>query len=88
MEREQISGKIRQFFESSFPQAGSQLNNSTDLLREWFVDSFGIIETVLFLEEKFGVQLNRADISAENFGSVDTLTDFVMSSQTVSGTGA
>ena len=41
------------------------------------MDSFGIIETVMFLERNFGVEIARADISGEHFENVTSLAEFV-----------
>ena len=47
------------------------------MLDDWFVDSFGIIEVVMFLEKSFGVKVSRADINTANFGNIDALSEFV-----------
>ena len=54
-----------------------ELSLDTHLLDDWFVDSFGIVNTTLFLEEKFGIEISRADINAENFRSIETLSRYV-----------
>lgn len=72
-----IAGRLHAFFVASFPHPGATLEVDTDLLGEWFVDSFGIVQTVQFLEDTFGVRLERVDINAENFTSIRTLTAFV-----------
>lgn len=41
------------------------------------MDSFGIIEIVMFLEKSFGLKIARADINGPNFGSVEALSEFV-----------
>ncbi len=79
MQKEQISEQILQFIASEFPQPGIELTDSTNLLEEWFVDSLGIVETVMFLERNFGIQVRRADISGINFESVRSLSELVWS---------
>ncbi|PIR00587.1 MAG: acyl carrier protein [Nitrospinae bacterium CG11_big_fil_rev_8_21_14_0_20_45_15] len=74
MELDQIEEKIRGFIESEFPNSGEELENTTNLLEDWFVDSFGIINTLMFLENEFGVNVDRADITPGNFKSVHTLS--------------
>ncbi len=78
MTRTEIEGQLRGFIEETFPQPGARVQNSTDLLKDWFVDSFGIIETVMFLEQTFGVSVARADIHGDNFKNIDTLTALVL----------
>ncbi len=48
------------------------------MLENWFVDSFGIIETVMFLESSFGIKVSRADINGSNFENIASLSDFVV----------
>lgn len=72
-----IAGRIREFLETEFAGQGSELTDTTNLLEDFFVDSFGIIDTVMFLENTFGVQISRADINGENFRDVASLTEFV-----------
>jgi acyl carrier protein len=77
MHKEEIVHQIREFIASEFPMPGQELTSHTDLLEEWFVDSLGIVETVMFLERQFGVQLQRADINGVNFRNVEALSELV-----------
>ncbi|MEE3332352.1 MAG: acyl carrier protein [Myxococcota bacterium] len=77
MDPTEITQRIQQYLEEEFPNEAVRLEVSTDLLEEWFIDSLGITETVLFLESSFGVELTRADINGENFKSIETLTGLV-----------
>ncbi len=77
MTNDQIRDQIRRFLTTTFPAAGVELTDETDLLEEWFVDSLGIVQTVMFLEQTFGIQLGRADIDAVNFRTVATLAALV-----------
>ncbi len=77
MTNDQIRDRIREFLATTFPAAGVELTDETDLLEEWFVDSLGIVQTVMFLEQTFGIQVGRADIDAVNFRSVASLAALV-----------
>ena len=76
-QEQEISAKLRGFLESEFPNEGTELDPTTDLLDEWFVDSLGIVQTVMFLEESFGIEIARADINGENFKNISALSAFV-----------
>ena len=78
MSKTEIVDDLKAFLEREFPNQGVDLTETTDLLGEWFVDSLGIIETVLYLEKNFGVDVKRADINGDNFQNLDTLSDFVV----------
>ena len=72
-----IAGLFNSFFRAMYPHTDVELGLDTDLLGEWFVDSFGVVQTVQFLEDTFSVTIDRVDINAENFNSIRTLTAFV-----------
>ena len=78
MSKTEIVDDLKAFLEREFRNQGVDLTETTDLLGEWFVDSLGIIETVLYLEKNFGVDVKRADINGDNFQNLDTLSDFVV----------
>ena len=78
IDRQEIATRIKTFLETELPAPDSKLTDGTDLLDEWFVDSFALIETVMFLETSFGIKIERADINGENFQNVAALTDFVV----------
>jgi acyl carrier protein len=77
MQRSEISKRILAFLREKHSREGLALTEETDLLKEWFLDSLAVVETVVFLEQDFGLSLNSADISAATFQNVKTLTDFV-----------
>lgn len=77
MQSAEIKSQLKNFFEKEFPDSGVALTDDTDLLDDWFVDSFGIVNTTLFLEETFNIDVSRADINAENFRSIETLAQYV-----------
>jgi acyl carrier protein len=72
-----IAEKIRAFLVDTFPHDDLELSDSTDLMGEWFVDSFGLVQTVMFLESEFSIELRRADVHPDNFRSVTTLLTLV-----------
>ncbi len=80
VEQEKISLKIRDFLLESFPHQGKALQDSTDLLNDWFVDSLGIIMMVVFIEKTFEINVQSVDVNDENFHSIQTLTEFVLNS--------
>ncbi len=77
MTHSEIADTLRTFLQQEFPNQGAALSDTTDLLKDWFVDSLGIIETVLFLEKTFGIDIARADINGSNFRNIAVLSEFV-----------
>ena len=78
MDETGVTEKIRNFLLESFPHQGKSLENFTDLLNDWFVDSLGIIMTVVFLEKTFQIDIQSVDVNDENFHSISSLTQFVL----------
>ncbi len=76
MERSEIYSRLLAFINETFPHQGMELSGDTDLLNDWFVDSLGIIQTVVFFEEEFSIDMDGADVNVNNFYSINTLTDF------------
>jgi len=77
MSRDQIANRLLGYFRSRAPDPAIALTASTRLIDDWLLDSLGILDALLYLEDEFGVAMQRADITAETFGSVSSLTDFI-----------
>lgn len=77
MNRVEIAQQLKHFLQTQFPNPGVELQETTDLLGGWFIDSLGIVQTVLFIESTFGIDVQRADINGANFKDIATLSDFV-----------
>jgi acyl carrier protein len=78
MDRTEIAIQLKTFLETEFPSQSVELTEATELLHDWFFDSLGIIETVLFVESTFCIEVQRADITGANFRNIGTLVDFVV----------
>ncbi|MEO1999791.1 MAG: acyl carrier protein [Planctomycetaceae bacterium] len=78
MQRTEVIAHIKSFLQQSAPSSGLTVNEETSLLDGWFIDSLGIVQTVIFLEQTFGCDIRPADINASNFDTVATLAAYVM----------
>lgn len=54
-----------------------RLGNDDSLLKTGVIDSMGVLELVLFLEETFGVKVGDHQITADNLGSITAVARFV-----------
>ena len=69
---------LQRFIEQRFPLAGTkQLGDDTPLLDSGIVDSLGILDLVVFIEETFGIVAEDHELVPENFGTLAALTRFV-----------
>ena len=60
-----------------FTDDDSQLQNEASFLEEGIVDSTGVLELVMFVEETFGVVIEDQEIVPENFDSVGQLAAYI-----------
>lgn len=59
----------------------SPLEHDEDLLATDQLDSQGMMELVAFIEESFAIEVGDADLTPENFKSVDAIASYVTSKQ-------
>lgn len=64
--------------ESFFGNERANIPLDLSLVEEGIVDSFGIIELVAFLESQFDITVEDEDITNENFGSINKMTDYIL----------
>jgi acyl carrier protein len=60
-----------------FSSDGFRYPDDASFLEEGIVDSQGVMELVLFVEENFGVQVKDTEIIPDNFDSVNKLTAYI-----------
>ena len=53
------------------------LTNNVSLLELGIIDSTGVLELVQFLEEKYGIQVEDADLTLDNLDSLDNLVGYL-----------
>ena len=56
---------------------GDEIPDSFDLLVEGVIDSFGILELLMQLEERFGTQLDFSDLDPDDLTRIGPLSRFV-----------
>lgn len=74
--REKIRGHILENL--MFTDDPSKLPDDASLLDMGVIDSTGVLELVLLIEENFSMQVVDTAIVPENFDSVDRIVSFVM----------
>jgi acyl carrier protein len=74
--RDKIRGHILENL--MFTDDASRLPDDASLLDMGVIDSTGVLELVLLIEENFAMQVVDTAIVPENFDSVDRIVSFVM----------
>lgn len=75
-----VTAKVRGYIIDNFlyTRPDFALGEDDSLLGSGIVDSMGVMEVIMFLEESFGVTVNDADITEENLGTVRAITSYVL----------
>lgn len=60
-----------------FTDDNGRLQDNTSFLEEGVVDSTGVLELVMFVEETFGTTVEDEEIVPENFDSLEQLARYV-----------
>jgi len=73
-----IKGKIVKFVKDYFiKESGIVIDGDTLFLEKGILDSTGVIELVVFLEETFKIEIEDAEIVPDNLNSINLLVDFI-----------
>lgn len=72
--------KIREFIFKNFlfDASDSSLKDDDSFLEQGIIDSTGMLELVVFLDENFGIRVEDNELIPENLDSVNRLTDFII----------
>ena len=75
----EIEAKIRTYIAHNllFSDNGFTYNDDDSFLQEGIIDSIGVLELVLFVEETFDLIVPDFEITPDNFDSVNKLTNFI-----------
>jgi acyl carrier protein len=73
----QIEQEIRNFLTEKFLFGRSEaLNNDVPLLGN-VIDSQGVIDLILFIQERFSISVDDEDVTTDNFASVKSAVGFI-----------
>ena len=74
-----VESQIRDYILQNFlfTGDGGALRDDASFLEDGIVDSTGVLELVMFVEEKFGVAVEDDEVLPEHFDSVERLARYV-----------
>lgn len=72
-----VEQQIRTFLAENFFVEDADLRGDASLTRTGIIDSTGVMEILLFLEERFGVRVPDEDITPENLDTIDALVRYL-----------
>ena len=79
---DQVASRIYTFIEEDLLMGqGVEFQLDDSLLEEGIIDSLGLLEIVTFIESEFGISVQDADVTLDNFGDVNAIAAYVKSLQ-------
>jgi acyl carrier protein len=77
IQRDAALAHIRDFVLLNFIMADESLGEHDSLTESAVIDSTGLLEIVLYLEDAFGLQIPDEDVLPEQFDTLGRLADYV-----------
>jgi acyl carrier protein len=75
-----IKEKVKTFIRDSFLfDSTAKLKDGDSLLEKGIIDSTGVLELVLYLEEEFGIKIEDEEITPENLDSLANIENLLKS---------
>lgn len=77
----ELQPKIRDYIAKNllFSSNGFEYGDDDSFLEQGIVDSMGVLELVMFVEEGFGIMVDDQDITPDNFDTVNKLATYINS---------
>lgn len=77
-----IRGQVRDFVQQSFfyGRPSELVDDEMPLVEYGGVDETGVLEIAEFIEETYGVRVDEADLTPENFDSVEGIARYIYAS--------
>lgn len=73
----ELERDVRGFISDNFILDGDDLAGDASLTQQGVLDSMGVLELIMFVEERFGVKIPDEDTLPENLDSVDRIVRYV-----------
>jgi acyl carrier protein len=73
----EIERDVRAFISENFILDGEDLEGDASLTGEGVLDSMGVLELIMFVEERFGFKVPDEDTLPENFDSIDRIVRYL-----------
>ncbi len=75
---DQIRNELTLFVTRNFNVETSDINMDESLIDQGIIDSFGLTEITVFIEQKFGMKIGEQDMTREAFGSMNKMANFIV----------
>ena len=74
-----IAARVKNYILENYMFTDDQeaLGNAESFLEKGIIDSTGIMEVILFLEEEFGISVKDEEMVPENLDSIDNIASYI-----------
>jgi acyl carrier protein len=73
--------EVLTFLETQFALSPDTVTNEVGLFSEGYLDSFSIVDLIMFLETKAGIKVDPVEVNLDNLDSIDKILAYVASKQ-------
>lgn len=73
----EIEQDVREFITENFILDSEDLASDASLTRHGVLDSMGVLELIMFIEERFELKVPDEDTLPENFDSIDRIVRYL-----------
>ena len=79
MDIQNIKPQIRQYIAQNllFSSNGFKYSDNASFLEEGIVDSLGIMDLTMYIQESYGVTISDAELTPDNFDSVNKVAQYI-----------
>ena len=75
-----LKEELREFFKNKFMiEIDGNLSDDHSFLENGIIDSTGVLELVMFLEEKYGIKVADEELLPENLDSFNNISRYLQS---------
>jgi acyl carrier protein len=73
-----VREQVRDFVCTNFLfNSAAPIDDDSSLMEQGIVDETGVLELVMFVEETYGIQVDKVDLIPENFDSIDRISSYI-----------
>jgi len=72
-----IKPTVTDFIRNEVVRSQDAIEPSYSLIESGILDSLGVLKLVMFLEERYGIQVDAGDVIPKNFDSIDAICAYV-----------
>jgi len=80
MNSESVQEQIHRYIQEELND-GIAFDRGANLIRQGLIDSMGVMKLIIFLEKRFGIEIELEEITAENFETLSRISELIACTQ-------